>query len=212
MEFKDAIEKAMEEAPKRNFTETIELILNFREIDFSDPNERIDKKISLPHGRGKKTKVGVIATGETAVKAREIADTVLTKDDLDELGEDKKTAKKIAEEHNHFLAEAKLMADVGKHLGQILGPRNKMPKPLTPQDDLEKEVERFRKVVNIKVKGDFMPTLQVPIGTKDMDAEEIKDNAKIIYDEIITDLPKRHENVDSIYVKTTMGPSIEVEK
>lgn len=210
MEFEDAIEKAVEEAPERNFTETIELILNFREVDLSNPDERIDKEIILPQGRGKKVRIGVIASGETINKAREIADKVFTEDDLEELGEDKTKAKKIAEEFNHFVAEAKLMPKVGQHLGQVLGPRNNMPKPLKPGEELEDMVNKLKGTIKIKAKGDFTPTLQTPIGTEKMDLEDLEDNASTVYEEIKNELPKRTQNIKSVYVKTSMGPSIEV--
>ncbi len=212
MEFEDAIEQAIEEAPERNFTESVELIINFRSIDLSNPDNRIDKEIVLPNGKGKKTKIGVIATGETKTKAREIADKVFGKEDLEELGEDKSKAKKVADEFDHFIAEAKLMADVGKHLGQVLGPRNKMPTPLKPEEDLEEKVDRLRNTIGIKMTGDFVPTLQLPIGTEEMNTENIEENAQTSYEEILKEMPQRKQNMDSIYVKTTMGPSIEVEK
>lgn len=210
MNFEKAIQKALDEAPERNFTETVELILNFREVDFSNPNERIDKEITLPGGRGKKIKTCVIAKGETATEAREVADKVLGKDDVKELGEDNKKAKKIANEYDHFIAEASLMADVGKHLGQVLGPRNKMPKPIPPGSDPSEPVEKTRNRIKIKVKGKFMPTLQAPIGTREMDIEDLVSNAERVYEEIRNELPKRDENIKEVYVKTTMGPTVEI--
>lgn len=212
MEFKDTIEQAIEQAPERNFTESVELIINLRSLDLSNPDNRIDKEVVLPHGKGKKTKIGVIASGETKTKAGGIADKVFGKEDLEKLGDNKTKAKKIADKFDHFIAEAKLMADVGKHLGQVLGPRNKMPTPLKPGGDLEEKVNRLRSTIDVKMKGDFVPTLQLPIGTEEMDTKDIKENAETSYKEILKEMPQRKQNIDSIYIKTTMGPSVEVEK
>lgn len=212
MEFTEAIEEALEEAPERDFTETLELILNFREVDFSDPNERVDKEIILPNGRGKDVNICVIAEGETATEAQGTADKVIGKDALEELGDDKSKAKNLADEYQHFIAEASLMPEIGKQLGQVLGPRNKMPNPIQPGSDPTEEIEKARGKIKVKAKGDFLPTLQVPAGTDSMDTEELEENAERVYEEIRNELPKRDQNVRSVYVKTTMGPSVGVEK
>ena len=210
-EFKEPIEKAIEQSPERNFTETIELILNFREVDFSKPDERIDKTITLPNGRGKPVKICVIAEGETATKAREEAEEVIGKEELKKLGEDSREARKLAEKFNHFIAEASIMPDVGKNLGQVLGPRNKMPTPVPPGSDPTEQIKKLKDQVKLKAKGEFMPTLQIPIGTEKQDIEELVENAERTYEEIANSLPKRHQNIKEMYVKTTMGPAIKIE-
>jgi len=211
LKFEEALEKALEEAPERNFTETVELILNFREVDFSNPDDRVDKTVTLPNGRGKPTKICVIAKGETATKAKKEAEKVLSKDNLKKLGKDSRKAKKLAKEYDHFLAEANMMADVGKHLGQVLGPRNKMPTPVPPGSDPTDQIKKLRDQIKIKSKGEFQPTLQAPIGTEEMEIKELEENVERVYTEIVNSLPKRHQNIDEAYVKTTMGPSIQVE-
>lgn len=207
----EALKKAIEKAPDRNFTETIELIFNFKEVDFSNPDERINKTITLPNGRGKPVKICVIAKGETATKARETAEEVLGKEDLKELGKDSRKAKKLAKEYDHFVAEASLMPDVGRYLGQVLGPRNKMPTPIPPGSDPTDTINKLRDQIKVKVKGKFLPTLQAPIGSEEMEIEELKENAERLYESITASLPKRDQNVDKMYVKTTMGPSVKIE-
>lgn len=104
-----------------------------------------------------------------------------------------------------------MMADVGKHLGQVLGPRNKMPTPIPPGSDPTEQIEKMRNQIKIKSKGEFQPTLQAPIGTEEMETQELMENIERVYTEIVNSLPKRHQNIDQAYVKTTMGPSIQVE-
>ena len=48
-EFEDAIEKAVESSEDRNFKESIDLIVNFRDIDLTDPNNRFNEDFKLPY-------------------------------------------------------------------------------------------------------------------------------------------------------------------
>ncbi len=212
MKFKEAVEKAKKEAPERNFTETIELILNFKDVDFTKPEQRINSQLALPNGRGKKIRVAVIAGGETADLARKNADTVITKKDIEKLGEDKRRARKIINKHDHFIAEAPLMAQIGKILGPLMGPKNKMPEVIRPGEDPTDRIKSLRKIIKFKTKGKFMPTLQIPVGTDKMEDEEVAENAKRVYESITGQLPKRTENVSKVYLKTTMGPTVKVEE
>ena len=120
-----AVQKAVEDAnaKKRNFVETVELAINLKDIDLSVPKNRITDDIILPYGRGKDVHVCVIGGGELALKAKGVADTVITPEELQTIADDKKQAKKIANKTDYFIAEAPLMAVVGKKLGTVLGPR-----------------------------------------------------------------------------------------
>ncbi|NIR12483.1 50S ribosomal protein L1, partial [Candidatus Bathyarchaeota archaeon] len=44
-----------------------------------------------------------------AVKAKKVADLVITPEEIDDLADDKKQAKRMANEHVFFIAEAPLM-------------------------------------------------------------------------------------------------------
>jgi len=61
-----AVKKALDERPKRNFVETVELAINLKDVDLAVPSNRIDEEVQLPHGRGKAVRVGVFASGELA--------------------------------------------------------------------------------------------------------------------------------------------------
>ena len=56
-----AVNEAIESAPKRKFTESVDLIVNLKNVDLSQPKNRITESIVLPNGRGKATKIGVFA-------------------------------------------------------------------------------------------------------------------------------------------------------
>jgi LSU ribosomal protein L1P len=55
---------------------------------------RINEEIFLPNGKGRNAKVAIFATGELALKAKEVADLVLTDEDIEKLKDDKRKAKK----------------------------------------------------------------------------------------------------------------------
>ena len=200
-----AVQKALEGAKKRNFVETVELAVNLKDVDLSVPKNRITEDVILPNGRGKAVRVCVIGGGELALKAKDVADLVITPEELQTIADDKKQAKKIANSTNYFIAEAPLMAVVGKRLGTVLGPRGKMPKPIPPGADPTGMVESLRKTVSVRTKDRI--TFHAPVGTADMPVEQIAENIDALLKRIELKLEKGRMNIDSSYVKTTMGPS-----
>jgi large subunit ribosomal protein L1 len=203
-----AVQNALEEAPDRNFRETVDLAINLRDLDLNDPSNRIDEAVVLPEGTGQETQIIVFADGETALRAEEVADQVLDGDDLEDLGDDENEAKDLADETDFFIAEQALMQDIGRYLGTILGPRGKMPEPLGPDDDVVETVERMKNSVMLR-SGDRR-TFHTRVGAEDMDAAEIADNVDVIIRRLEASLEKGPLNIDSMYVKTTMGPAEEV--
>ena len=200
-----AVQKALEGAKKRNFVETVELAINLKDVDLSVPKNRITEDVILPNGRGKAVRICVIGGGELALKAKDVADLVITPEELQTLADDKKQAKKIANTTNYFIAEAPLMAVVGKRLGTVLGPRGKMPKPIPPGADPTGMIESLRKTVSVRTKDRI--TFHAPVGTADMPVEQIADNIDALLKRIELKLEKGRMNIESSYVKTTMGPS-----
>ena len=200
-----AVQKALEGAKKRNFVETVELAINLKDVDLSVPKNRITEDVILPNGRGKAVRICVIGGGELALKAKDVADLVITPEELQTIADDKKQAKKIANSTNYFIAEAPLMAVVGKRLGTVLGPRGKMPKPIPPGADPTGMVESLRKTVSIRTKDRI--TFHAPVGTVEMPVEQIAENIDALLKRIELKLEKGRMNIESSYIKTTMGPS-----
>ena len=203
-----AVQKALNSAKKRNFVETVELAINLKDIDLSIPKNRIQDDVILPNGRGRAVRICVIGGGELALKAKDVADLVITPEELGTIADDKKQAKKIANSTDYFIAEAPLMAVVGKRLGTVLGPRGKMPKPIPPGADPTGMIESLRKSVSIRTKD--RKTFHAPVGAVSMSAEQIAENVETILKRVETRLEKGKMNIDSAFVKTTMGPSEKV--
>jgi large subunit ribosomal protein L1 len=207
-ELEQAVARALEDRPERNFRESVDLAVNLRDLDLNEPSNRIDESVVLPEGTGQETQIVVFAEGETAVRAEEVADQVLDGDDLADLGDDEGEAKDLAEETGFFVAEEAFMQDIGRYLGTILGPRGKMPTPLSPDDDVVETVERMKNSVQVR-SGDRR-TFHALVGSEDMDAQDIADNVDVILRRLHADLEKGPLNIDSVYVKTTMGPAVQV--
>ncbi len=203
-----AVKEAIEKAKPRKFIESVDLAINLKDVDLSIPKNRINEEVILPHGRGKEVKIAVFASGETALKAKECADLVIPPEEIDKLAEDKRRARKLANEYDFFLAEAPLMAKIGKSLGIILGPRGKMPKPVPPGGDPCPLVRNLKKTVRMRSRD--KRTFHVPVGTREMDPEKIADNIEEVIKRLETKLERGLQNIESIYVKTTMGPAVKI--
>jgi large subunit ribosomal protein L1 len=207
-DIEDAVSRALSERPERNFRETVDIAINLRDLDLDDPSNRVDESVVLPAGTGQDTQIVVFAEGETAVRAEEAAEQVLDAEALADLGDDDDAAKDLADDTDFFLAEEALMQDIGRYLGTVLGPRGKMPDPISPDDDVVEMIERLKNSVQLR-SGDRR-TFHTRVGAEDMSAEEIADNIDVILRRLHADLEKGPMNVDRVYVKTTMGPAVEV--
>lgn len=146
----EAVKEAKEQSKPRNFTQSVDMIVNIRDLDVKKPENRFNEEVTLPNGRGKEVKIGVIADGELIVQAKNAGVAlVINKADLEELGKDRKAAKKAANSVDFFIAQADMMPLVGRFLGPILGPRNKMPKPVPASIKLDPLLERLQSTVKV---------------------------------------------------------------
>lgn len=204
----EALKKALKDSKQRKFKESVELSINLKDVDLSIPKNRIDDEIILPKGRGKEIKVVVFGSGELAVKAKSSADLVIQPEEIETVADDKRSARKMVNKHDFFVAEAPLMPTIGKKLGVILGPRGKMPKPIPPQADPSGIITNLKKT--IKVRSKERRTFHAPIGTRDMSPEDLAENLEAVLHRIESKLERGRQNIASVFVKTTMGPAVRV--
>jgi large subunit ribosomal protein L1 len=204
-EILEAVKKAKEESKPRNFTQSVDVVITIKDLDVKKPENRIDEEVLLPNGRGKDVKIAFIADGELALLAKNAgADLVINKEELEEMGKDRKGAKKIANRQDFFVAQADMMPLVGRFLGPVLGPRKKMPKPVPATIKPEPIMERLKSTVKVRIKD--QPVIQALVGTQDMDDELIAANIEAIMVVLDQKLEKGRNQIKSLYVKTTMGP------
>ena len=205
MEFEQAVEEAVERSEEREFNESIDMILNFRGLDLSDPNNRISEDLKLPNRVDEETKIAVIGDSLTD----DAADRQISEDELEDMFDEPNDAKKLAEEFDFLIAEAPLMPKIGQQLGQVFGPRNMMPDPMPPGSDPTDDIQDLRNTVTVNVKEH--PLLQLKIGKEDFDTGQVARNASTVYDFVRDSLPESENNIKNVLMKTTMGPSVEVE-
>ncbi len=205
----EAIEKLLAESPERSFSESVDLAIKLKNLDMSQPKNRVDEEILLPHGRGKDLKIAVFAKGEVGLQAKEAgADRVFSEEELSEIGDDKTLARSIANEFDFFIAEVQYMAQIGKSLGAILGPRGKMPAPLQPGKSVSDLIRSARGSIRIRSKD--KKTFHVPVGRRDMDTQKLAENVETVLSRVENSLDKGKHNIKAIYVTTTMGRSVRV--
>jgi large subunit ribosomal protein L1 len=205
----EAVKQALEKAPERKFPESVEIAINLKNLDMNQPTNRLDEEIILPNGLGRPIKVAVFAKGDTAQRAKAAgADYVFDPEEISILGEDKPRAKNLAEEVNFFIAESAYMPAIGKTLGQVLGPRGKMPIPLTADKDIVQVINKSKN--SIKVRSKDKLTFHILVGKRDMDPVKLAQNIEVIINRIEHRYERGLYNVKSIYVKSTMGPAVKV--
>ncbi|HYA57954.1 MAG TPA: 50S ribosomal protein L1 [Thermoplasmata archaeon] len=202
----EAVQELLGKAPERKFAESVELSVNLKDLDLSVPKNRIEDEIPLPNGRGKPVKVAVFGSPELCQKVRGVADLVVPASELDDFAKNAQGAKRTVAEVDFFLAEAPLMPTIGKRLGVILGPRGKMPRPVPPGSDPTNLVNALKRSIRIRSKGNR--TFHAPVGTRTMPAEQIAQNVDAVLNRIMGKLERGRTNIESVYLKTTMGPAV----
>jgi len=189
----------------RKFTQAIELILNFKDIDVKK-GFQINETVQVPNTTSPAS-VCVIASGDMGIKAKEAkADHVLDTEGLQGFANNKRAARKFVNKYDFFLADTKMMPDVGKILGQILGPRGKMPTPVPFNAPIEQFLDRFRASIRVRVRGSL--SLSCKIGDETMDNSTLATNAMAVIGAVEKKLPNGDKNLKRVMVKTTMGSTV----
>lgn len=202
----EVVKEALGKGAERGFTESVEVAVNLKELDLTVPKNRIEEEVLLPNGRGRPVKVALFGTPEMVQKTKGIADMTIASNELDEVVKDKKAAKKLATNIDFFLAEAPLMPTIGRRLGVVLGPRGKMPRPVPPGSDPTNLINAMKKSVRIRSKGNR--TFHAAVGTRAMPPEQLAGNIDAVLNRIVGKLERGRSNIESVYVKTTMGESV----
>ena len=127
---------------------------------------------------------------------------------MENLGKDKKAARKLAQDYDFFIAEAPLMPLVGRALGSFLGPRGKMPTPVPPTAPIEQIVSGHRKMVRVRMRE--QPVLQCRVGTENMSDDKLVENIQAVFSRIEQKLERGVKNIGEILVKTTMSKPVKI--
>ncbi len=198
---KAALDEVLKGKGSRKFPQTVDLSINFRGIDFNKPENRLNLEVPLPKGRGKPIKVAVFADGQGGTEAKKAgADLILGSDSIEKYAKSKLELKKLANEYT-FLAEPKLMANIGKSLGAVLGARGKMPKPFVGK--FEDIINKARRTVILRSRGKYMPVINVAVGTENMSQEDLLENISVVLDVVRGKVSE--SGIKNVCLKLTMG-------
>ncbi len=212
---KQVVEKTLNEvmsiSKKRNFDEAIEMVVTLKNMSLKNQAQRIDYSVTLPHPYLDKVKSLVFVKDKNLIQElKGVVDRVVLDEDIPKIS--KKDAKKMAEEYKVFLAEGPVMLTVGKHLGQVLSPRGKMPIVAPPNINAIKTLIiatiSQQKISNKKNKSSV--ALQIKIGKKSQGVSNLSDNALVVIKSLIDRLPAGLQNLNRIYIKSTMSKAIKM--
>ena len=193
---------------KRNFNQAIDLIVSLKDLDLKKPEHQLDVFVNLPNSSGKKVKVCALVAQELASEAKEICDSFVLEEDFSKYAKDKKILKKLVRENDYFIGQANIMPKIASSFGRILGPKGKMPNPkagciVPPKASLKPFYSKLQTTVRVSAKTS--PVVQCKIGNEKMSDDQIAQNFKTVYDQIINSLPGGEANIKTIYLKMTMG-------
>ena len=204
------IQESKKSEKERKFKQALELYIIFKDIDVKK-GFALNEIIQLPRQMAKPAAVCVMATGDLGLKAKDAkADQVIDNVELDNLAQNKRESRKLINKYDFFLADTKLMPVVGKSLGQLLGPRGKMPTPVPFNASIDSFLERFRQSIRVRVKNSL--SLSCKIGDETMDDSYLSSNAMAIINTIEKKLPNGDKNFKKFMIKTTMGKAIKLEQ
>ena len=203
------IDEVKSSMKKRKFTQTLELIMVFKDIDVKK-GFAINDILELPKQPKSPALVCVMASGDMSLKARDAkADKVLNEEELVKFESNKRESRKFINKYDFFLADTKLMPTVGKILGQLMGPRGKMPTPVPFNASIESLLKRFRSSIRIRVRTSL--SLSCKFGDESMDTGDLAANALVIINSVIRKLPNAERNMRKILIKASMSKAIKLE-
>ncbi|MBM2818789.1 MAG: rpl [Nitrosarchaeum sp.] len=199
------IKEAKTGSKQRKFKQSVEMIIVFKDIDVKK-GFALNEVVQLPKTSSPAT-VCIMATGDMGQKAKQAkADAVVGTEELDKFAANKRASRKFINKYDFFLADTQIMPIVGKVLGQLLGPRGKMPTPVPFNASIESFLQRFRS--SIKVRARATLSMSCKIGDESMDDADLAINAHAVLSAVEKKLPSGEKNLKRVIVKTTMGKPV----
>ena len=189
-----------------NFVETVDVHISLG-LDPKYADQQLRATVILPKGTGKKVSVAVIAQGEHGVEALAAgADIVGSNDLIEEISKGRLDFDKL-------IATPDLMPSIAR-LGRLLGPKGLMPSPKagTVTYDLSKAIAEF-KAGKLEYRVDRTGIVHIPCGKANFDSNDLLLNLISIKDSIEKNRPSgaKGKYWKSVYISTTMSPSIPIE-
>ena len=202
---KDAVELAIKTNPAK-FDASVEIHAKLG-VDPRQADQNIRTTMVLPNGNGQEVRVAVFAPEDVCKKAKAAGA---------DIAEDEEFLKKLEKGEINFdvlISTPQYMPKLGK-FARLLGPKGLMPNPKagTVTMDVEKAVKEA-KAGKVEYRVDKQSIVHIGIGKISFGPEKIEENANAFFDSLKGQKPASLKGtyVKSVYITTTMGPSIEIE-
>lgn len=202
---KDALELAIKTNPAK-FDATVEAHVRLS-VDPRQADQNIRATVVLPNGNGKAVRVAVFAPLDEAKKA------LAAGADIAEDEEFLKRLEKGEIEFDVLISTPAYMPKLGK-FARLLGPKGLMPNPKagTVTTDIEKAVKEA-KAGKVEYRVDKQAIIHIGLGKTNFDQAKLLENAETFFESLKGHRPASIKGnfVKSVYITTSMGPSIAVE-
>jgi large subunit ribosomal protein L1 len=202
---KDALELAIKTSPVK-FDASVEAHVRLG-VDPRQADQNIRTTIVLPNGNGKTVRVAVFAPLDVC-KAAKAAGADIAEDE-----EFLKQLEKGVIDFDVLISTPAYMPKLGKY-ARLLGPKGLMPNPKagTVTMDVEKAVKES-KAGKVEYRVDKQAIVHIGLGKISFGADKLLENANAFFDSLKAQKPGSLKGtyVKSVFVTTTMGPSIAVE-
>jgi large subunit ribosomal protein L1 len=201
----DAV-KLVKNGAKAKFDETIEIAMNLG-VDPRHADQMVRGVCALPHGSGRKLRVGVFAKGAKAEEAKTAGADVVGAEDLVE------QVQKGVIDFDRAIATPDMMPLVGR-LGKVLGPRGLMPNPKvgTVTADVGPAV-RAAKGGAVEFRVEKAGLIHAGVGKASFTEEALVENIRAFADAVMKAKPSGAKGafLKKVAVASTMGPGVKIE-
>lgn len=192
---------------KRNFLETVELQVGLKNYD-PQRDKRFSGSLKLPQVPRPNMTICIFGDAFDVDRAKSVGVDAMSVDDLKKLNKNKKLIKKLAKKYNAFIASEVLIKQVPRLLGPQLSKAGKFPTPVSHNDDLYSKVTDVRSTIKFQLKK--VLCLAVAIGNVEMDEDVLTNQIMMAANFLVSLLKKNWQNVGSLVIKSTMGPSFRI--
>merc|ERR1712146_371017 len=192
---------------KRKFVETIELQIALKDYD-TQRDKRFSGTVKLPHVPRHRLKICVLGDAVHCEQAQNAGLPFMSVDDLEEVNKNKKLVKNLAQKYDGFVASQVLIPQIPRLLGPGLNKAGKFPTLVTHSDNLETKVTEMRSNVKFQLKK--VLCMGVAIGNVGMTPDEMRMNALMAINFLVSLLRKNWNNIKRLHINSTMGKSFTV--
>lgn len=192
---------------KRNFTETIEAQITLKNYD-PVRDKRFSGTFKLPTVPRPNLKCCVLGNAAHCEQADRIGVDHMSVEDLKKLNKNKKLVKKLAKKYDFFLASDNMIKQIPRLLGPGLTKAGKFPTLLASGDDMQEKIDEVKSTIKFQMKK--VMCLNVAVANVEMDKQQIIVNTQLAANFLVSLLKKQWQNIGVIYIKSTMGPAIQI--